>query len=335
MTRARVNVALNNIDVAFGKAIADGTYNPGTTLPYNTPTINNMSANVIGWGEVGLTAASEVYNYRRHSLSMGGSLKVLFPGAYGNTYLNNFKMTLDTTSGGNLVMRNGSGNLGIEYSGSSNPINDLGQNLIGGPKGVAFDLGLVYQFKHKDRNGYIVKLGASLLDVGSVRFNSNQATSRQFVINSSATVNPSTIGGSDFDAIIANLKSSGAVSEIPADSSFNVNLPMAYNFLADVNVWKPFYVTMNLQRRASDVANPRNVLGANYFTVTPRFVTRFFEAYVPFSFSEIQGNTIGAGMKLGPLYFGSSSIISAMGSTNKAVDFHFGIRSGFGKQTNK
>lgn len=333
ITRARMNMALNNIDIITGKAIVDGTYSSSTSLPYTTPRINNMSANLNGWGELGAVISTEIFKDVRHSVKIGGTLKGIFAGSYANTYLSNFSMTFDTTAAGRLQLRNGSGNLGIEYSGNSDPLKSVSDNLFGAPTGLGIDAGISYQYKNIETGKYIFKLGASLLDLGSMRISLNKNNSRQFTINSSAIIDPKTISGKDLDAIITNIKNTGAVTEQASDTSITVNLPMALNLQADVNVWKAFYVTLNLQRRATDELNPRSMQAANYLTLTPRMMTRFIELYMPFTFAEVQGTTIGAGFKLGPLYIGSTSLISAlMSEKNKAIDFHFGIRAGFGKR---
>jgi hypothetical protein len=137
---------------------------------------------------------------------------------------------------------------------------------------------------------------------------------------------------SDLDKVQSELKANGVIQEVnKTETEIEVKLPMAINVYADVNVWKPFFVTLQMQQRASSNDNPRNLMANNYFAITPRIVSRFIEIYTPFTFTENAGNMIGAGMKVGPLYFGSSSIISAIASESKQVDFHFGIRMGFGK----
>lgn len=332
ITRGRVFVAANNVDVALAKSIIDGTAVDGLTLPYNSPNINHMSANAYGWAELGLTGSREIYRDGGHSLKIGGTFKALFSGAYANTYLDNLKFRLFQDANNNLLIDNAVGNIGLEYTGSSDPLKDISNNMIGAPSGIAFDAGISYQLLSKDKKDYILKLGASLLDIGSMRYNLEKNSSRKFTINP-GTHDPSLIGGDDLDEIINNIKSTNLASEIPTDSSINVAMPMSYNFQADVHVWKPLYVTMNLNRSATHAESPRSMQALNYLTITPRLASRFVEIYMPFTFADIQGTTIGAGLKLGPLYLGSSSIVSALASNeNKAVDFHFGLRAGFGKR---
>lgn len=333
LTRARLQLGMNNLDFMTGKAIADGQLTPDATLPYTTPHINSMSMNVFGWGEIGGVFAMNLYESKEHTFNMGGTLKGILPGGYANAYLTNFKMSIDTISGGNVRMYNGSGNIGLEYTGSNDPLESIFSNLLGGPSGIGFDLGGSYLYKNKKSGEYILKLGASIVDIGSMSFNLNSQNSRKFTINPAAVLDPKTLQGSDMDDIINRVKASGVATEVPTDSQIIVGLPTAFNFTADWNIWKPLYLSFHMQQSLNSESNPRSIQAANNYSFIPRISFRIFEAYLPVNISSVQGTTIGIGIKAGPLYFGTSSLISAIISeSNKALDYHIGLRYGFGKR---
>jgi hypothetical protein len=333
MTRSRLQLGLNNLDFMTGKALADGELSKNASLPYTTPRINNMSMNVFGWGEIEGIFAMNLYESETHTINGGGSIKGILPGGYANAYLTDFKMTIDTIAGGNVKMYNGSGNIGLEYSGSNDPLQSIFSNLLGGPKGIGFSLGANYLYKNKKSGEYILKLGASIVDIGSMSFNLNSQNSRKFVINPSAVLNPKSLQGNNFDDIINRVKASGIASEVPTDSQITVGLPTALNFTADWNIWKPFYLSFHMQQSLNSESNPRSIQAANYYSFTPRVSFRFFEAYLPVNISSVQGTTVGLGIKAGPLYLGTSSLISAiLSESNKALDYHIGLRYGFGKR---
>ncbi|MCE2961938.1 MAG: DUF5723 family protein [Chitinophagales bacterium] len=332
ITRGRVYINMNNIDVALAKSLIDGTVSNNLTLPYISPNINNMSLNMLGWAEIGLTGSREIFKDKNNSLKIGGTVKALFSGLYANVYMNNLSFSLDKNSSNRVMINNASGQMGVEYNGSGDPTNNISSNLVGGPTGVAFDAGISYQILDKKPGQYKLKIGASLLDIGSMKFSLNSTNSRQFILNPGPH-DPAKIQLSSMDEFIASVKTNNVANEIAADSNILVKLPMAFNFQADIKVWQPIFLTINLNRRATSSDDPRSLQALNYLTITPRIVSKFIEVYVPFTFAEIQGTTAGAGFKLGPLYAGSSSIISALTSNNnKAIDVHFGIRAGFGKR---
>lgn len=333
MTRARLQLGMNNLDFMTGKALADGKLSQNASLPYTTPLINNMSMNVFGWGEIGGVFAMNLYNSEKFSFSAGGTLKGILPGGYANTFLTNFKMTIDTVAGGDVSMYNGSGDIGLEYSGNNDPLESLFSNLLGGPKGIGFDLGASFQYKDKKSGEYILKFGASIVDIGTMSFNLNSQNSRRFVINPTAVLDPKTLQGSNMDDIINRVKASGVASEVATDSLVTINLPTSLNFTTDWNIWKPLYLTFYMQQSLNSADNPRSIQAANFYSFTPRISFRFFEAYLPISFSNVQGTSMGLGIKAGPLYLGTSSLLSAIFSeSNKALDYHIGLRYGFGKR---
>lgn len=335
-TRARLQMAMNNLDIVTARALARSELIENATLPYTTPTINNMSMNLVGWTEIGGSFAMNLYNSKEHSFSIGASIKALFLGGYANSFLTNFKATIDTAAGGNVRISNGSGEIGMEHTGSNDPLENLGSNFMGSPKGIGFDLGATYQYKDKKTGEYILKLGASIVDIGTMSASMNAQNSRSFTINPILNFDPSTIQGDNMDEIINNIKASGIATEVPIDSVQTINLPTAFNLTADWNVWKSFYLTAHVQRPMTKRDNPRSLIAPDFICFTPRISFRVFEAYMPLSFSSLQGTSLGLGVKLGPVYLGTGSLLSATFSdNNKAVDFHFGFRGGFGNRKRK
>jgi hypothetical protein len=335
-SRARIQMAMNNIDIVTGKALASSETVENASLPYTTPTINNMSMNLVGWTELGGSFAMNLYDSKEHSFSGGATIKALFLGGYANAFLTNFRATVDTVPGGNVRISNGSGDIGMEHTGSNDPLEDLGSNFFGSPKGIGFDIGASYQFKDKNSGNYLLKVGASIVDIGSISASMNAQNSRSFRINPITNFDPSTIQGDNMDDIINNIKTSGIATEVPIDSTQSISLPTAFNLTADWNVWKSFYLTAHMQRPMTKKDNPRSLIATDFISFTPRISFKIFEAYMPISFSSLQGTNLGLGFKLGPMYLGTGSLLSAMFSeSNKAVDFHFGFKAGFGKRSKK
>ena len=66
----------------------------------------------------------------------------------------------------------------------------------------------------------------------------------------------------------------------------------------------------------------------NSYTVTPRIETKAFGLFVPLTYSALTEMNAGAAVKIGPLFLGSGSILTAMFNKSKQADFFFGIRFG-------
>jgi len=66
---------------------------------------------------------------------------------------------------------------------------------------------------------------------------------------------------------------------------------------------------------------------SNTVSLTPRFESKWFSLYLPLSMVENNGFQIGTGLRAGPLYIGSGSILSALTSDNsKGADVYAGIK---------
>jgi hypothetical protein len=327
MTRARVMFTMNDIDLNLGKSLLNTSVNDiASGYKINT---NSQSFSTLNWFEIGASGATSLLNSDRHSLKIGGTVKAIFSGFYANTYLSQANMNVRVDSANKTAYLSGTGTLGMTYT---NPnISDIAGNIMGSPSGFGVDAGISYQYKNVKTGKYIVRAGVALNDIGFTKFTLDQKNNKEYTVTAN-NVDVSKYISSDLDKVQSELKANGVIQEVnKTETEIEVKLPMAINVYADVNVWKPFFVTLQMQQRASSNDNPRNLMANNYFAITPRIVSRFIEIYTPFTFTENAGNMIGAGMKVGPLYFGSSSIISAVASESQQVDFHFGIRMGFGK----
>ena len=99
---------------------------------------------------------------------------------------------------------------------------------------------------------------------------------------------------------------------------------------------KNVFVAANLQLAMSSnetkAYNPRAV---NAVTITPRYEGKLLAAYLPINFSNLTKTSIGLGLRAGPLFVGSSSLISMMISNSKQMDFYFGFRFGFKSKKDK
>jgi hypothetical protein len=68
--------------------------------------------------------------------------------------------------------------------------------------------------------------------------------------------------------------------------------------------------------------NNDQVTAQNTFTVTPRYVTNFFEVFMPIGTNEISGFNTGVGFRVGGFFIGSGSIVTALLNDSKQADIY-------------
>ncbi|NIJ50854.1 DUF5723 family protein [Dyadobacter arcticus] len=293
-----------------------------------TPDINNQQ-----WGDfslvqqsysdVSLTYGAQLLDFDSHKLRIGGTIKRVFGARIGFVVGSADSYSLNPVAANSESSELTISNLSYQ-SGYSAPTrkNGLG-NLFNADKtgaGWAYDLGASYELGsywgkskevYDESPEYLIRLGASLTDVGSIKYRT--ADSR--VISGRAA--ESVIGQQQLETI-SDRGPEGFMSLFPAenDSIFrrDVQLAQAVHFEADIQLVKGFFLTLSKTKRfKSRDGQPLDVYMPNSFTITPRFEDEDSDFAFPITF--IQGNnrpSIGAMGHFGPIFLGFSSVNGLM-----------------------
>lgn len=333
-TKSFIKANIIDVDPNLGDAVSNNGIN---SLLAQTIISNNYNQrlNTTAWGEVGFSAARQIFANKLHKLNGGITLKLLFPGAYANIGAGNFKGTISNSLVNGLVLTDANASLNIAYSGSLsgnyNNVSDYTSNLFGSLNGMATDIGFDYQFLPNGKN-YRLKVGAAIKNMGSMTFkgNDNYSTNYELKISGNESFNLNKLDNAESIKDIEQiLLGSGYLTGTPQKKDFKVKLPTVLNLYADVKVVSKLNVTLFLQQRMKNNNANDQISSQNSLSITPRINLGFFEAYIPVGFNEISGTTGGLGLRLGGFFLGSNSIITALTSDSKQADIYFGTRFGF------
>ncbi|WP_395044615.1 hypothetical protein [Flavobacterium sp.] len=345
-SKASGKLDIVDVDTHLGDALV----NSGLNSILGSTTINNdynQRLNGTTWGEIGLSAATNLLNDSTHKVNIGATFKLLFPGSYSNLGLDKFNGTITNTAG-QAYLNNTTANLNITYSGglaeSFSNFNDYSKSVFGSLNGFSGDIGINYQWKDtpesnpkKNQNKYKLNVGLSIKNIGAMTFKDDNNFSTNYVLNIQSTINdPQGLNLNQFENI-DNLQqietiliNEGYLDKIEAEKKdFKVKLPTTISLYADVKLISSFYVTGFLQQKLNDNNANDQITAQNILTITPRFNAGFFEVFAPFSSSEISGFNTGLGFRVGGFYIGSGSIITALINDSKQADFYTGFRWAF------
>lgn len=328
------HITANVIDVNsdLGRAVTDNSLDATTAAAIITNS-GNQRVNATVWGEVGFSAARKIYENEKHRFNGGITLKLLFPGSYANMGAGNFSGNISYATG-NPVLTNGHANVNLAYSGnfadSFTDSSDYTSSLFGQLKGMATDIGFDYQFK--SGTSYKLKVGASIKNMGSMTFKSDDNKSTNYELDMAPGQelelaefdNAESL--SDVEAVL--LSHPEIFTETSETTDFKVKLPTVLNLYADYNIVSKLNLTLFLQQKMNKDDDNNQVASQNLFSLTPRVNLGFFEAFLPVSFNEISGTQAGFGFRLSGFYLGSNSILTALGD-GKQADAYFGYRFGF------
>jgi hypothetical protein len=332
---AKVKANMVNVDTDLGNALTDNTISPllGVSLISSS---ENQRASATTWGEIGLSAARELYNDGTNKLSAGVTFNLLFPGSFANMSASNFQGSI-RNEGAQLYLTDAQANLNFAYSGSLGDdftdSSNFTKFFAGGLNGFSTDIGVNYQWlDNQKEDGYMINAGLSVKNLGSMTFKDDNNVSNNYTLDITGTERLNLNQFEDvetIDDVEQLLLQSGYATLQKTRNDFKVKLPSILAMYADVKVHNNWYVTGYLQQKLQDDEDNTQIAQQNIFTVTPRYSTKTFEAYLPLSHNEIAGFTAGIGVRVGGFFIGSGSVLSAAVTDTNQADAYIGYRIGF------
>lgn len=300
----------------------------GRTLPEELLNLNHMT-----WTEYGLNYGQVIMDEGEHFLKVGGDLKYMQGYTAAYVYTDNFNYgLLDEDTSFSLQ-----GDFAYGYSNNFDKLLDgkMEKNSLGLPKpssksGFGVDLGVVYEWrpKHqkykfdmdgksnlwmKNQNKYELRIGASLLDLGALKFTKG-GLSRDFSVNINRKFDLNQFESASslfgFDQLIDSLiyesvnPTEWTAGEKDTSSTFWMQTPSALSLQVDYHIWKYFYVNATGMVNLISSKRQAKVKTANQFSITPSFDYAWFGIHLPISVNEYSGFKAGVATRLGPLTVG-------------------------------
>ena len=330
-TKAYAKLDVVDVDNNLGNALSQSIIN--SFFVGSTQINNNYNQRIIGtsWGEIGFSAARNLYEDSQHKLNAGATLKLLFPGSYANFGADKFNGTINNDFG-NLTLTNTVANLNIAYSGNLGDdftkFEDYAKSLYGKLNGVAADIGVNYQLKDNDGEHYKLNVGLSVKNIGGMTLKSsnNSATNYVLTVQGADSLNINQFQNAKSMAEVERiLLASGFLNKTNKEKTdFKIKLPTIFSGYADVKIVTDFYVTVFTQQRLKKNDENDQITSQNIISLTPRYTLKNYEVYLPFSHNEISGIAGGLGFRAYGFYVGSGSIITALISDSKQADAYVG-----------
>ncbi len=301
--------------------------------------LDNQEFNAVAaiWSEYGLAYGREILNTGEHYIK--GAIHPKLTLAAASTYFYADDLVLNFTD--NDTLNVGLSNIQFGYSNNLRDSTILtepyAQNLYKRAN-FALDFGFVYEWrpKHKDfvhprdssklvrhKNKYKAKVGLSVTDIGWLKFDRGT-----FAGNFAG-------GAVDWDLNNIDIEGIETFGQLMADTfnmtsnrdPYRLRLPTCINIQADYNIWKGFYVNMNSQMAFNQNNARLKLHSLNNFALTPRFEHAWFDLALPFSIDGYGNFHSGAGLRLGPLYVGSSDVFNfLLGDNVRGVNVYAGLK---------
>ncbi len=281
----------------------------------------------MSWLEYGVNYGHVIKDEGEHFMKAGATLKFLAGYTSAYVYTSNFDYGLNNAD--TTFFLKGDFNYGY-----SRNLDDVGGSLnsLGLPKmasklGLGGDLGFVYEWRpnfadhqfemdnvkgiwRKSQNKYKLRAGASILDLGGMRFQKGELT-RDLKVNKTVAFDINTFTGANslynFDSIVDSLTTFDPTSftkDPNSKDSYYMNTPTTLGLSVDYHIWKIFYVNasgiLNLNRKKDAHA----IRVPNQISITPSLDYSWFGLHFPFSYNSYSGAKQGLAARLGPVTLG-------------------------------
>ena len=298
-----------------------GYYDYKSVAPGQDYSLSQAGIAGMAWSELGLNYLfkAEIAN---GNIGVGFNLKYLR--GYESFFLrNNTDLQVTKMDFDSLTFENGAD---IAFGFTSSSVDEEAVNLQENGTGFGFDIGLTYA-SSEYMDGYGIKLGLSILDIGKIKFDENTENHR-ININQPFIFSPRNLEDvTDFRDGLAQLN-----EELFSDTTttfigatYEVSLPTALSLQADVAIQENLYVNTTLMQR---IPIGRNAIErGNLFALTPRYESRWISAFLPISVYNWKNLQVGIAVRLAFLTIGTENIGSFFGQQSlTGTDFYAAIK---------
>lgn len=278
---------------------------------------NKFSVNGNIYGELALTYGATMIEAGPHTLKGGVTAKKIV-GFYSAHIRNrdlSYRVIEDPERPGKGLFVMDKFDADFGYT-TQEPIQDgvglrkfLGGKMPG--SGWGFDLGFAYEYNaDEDQSGrYNLRLSASIMDVGTVRYEDRNQIKGYTILRTNKTIRQEdfdNVKGSD--ELVKLIESRMELQPGEAKSSFVTGLPMALNTNADVRLSNELFVNVSYIKDLRTV-NALSARQPTVFSVTPRWESESgMEIAVPLNWM-FGTFSPGVSVRLGPVFAGTDNMV--------------------------
>ncbi len=324
----------------------------GPQYPYTVASNANTRIAVNAWSEVGLSYGRVLKDKGAHFFKGGLTLKYLLGAANVYVNMNQIKGTINEDAAGDVYLANTTGRVAVGIGGIGLSEVDFTNIKQMKSRGLGADIGFVYEFRPdhesykmgednelmRDRNKYKVKLGVALLDLGKIRYTRDVSKTGEYAVDITGSERFyvdefSETEVEDYNEFFNSRPEYFTAAGKALQSTYPVALPTTLQLDVDYRLHRGFYAQLAAQLPLST----NQVYNSRYYssvTLTPRYEGRAIGLYVPINYNSLTHFNAGVSLRMGPLFIGSGSVLTAAFGNAKQADVHVGLHFA-GLQKNK
>lgn len=340
-SRVRSYVNVDGISGTLASQLYDDLQDPNASFWNQRFSNKHVSVQYMSWAEYGLNYGRVILDQEKHFLKAGVRVKLLQGLGAAYMYIDNLDYRVDNSDTMSFFHSE------VKYGHSTNFefTDSTFKYKFTSKPGVGLDIGVIYEYRPdwekykydmdgetnlwmRYKNKYKLRAGFSITDIGSVKFERG-TYSRDFT----ADVNYWNVRDLKFDSLPIKSFDDTIINRFTTqvldnEKFFRMNLPTAISAQVDYNIWKDVYVNFTGFMAVQRVKNVDKVHEMTTFSLSPRWDSKWFGIFVPFSYNQHQNFQVGTDLRLGPLVFGTNDLPTLFLKKKEAygAEFHFAIK---------
>jgi outer membrane protein OmpA-like peptidoglycan-associated protein len=334
-TRSRVFANGSDINGNLASAVLDGgTTSAGVPFTFS----NNTMVHTTGWTDLGVSVG-QVFSNKGSNHFFKGGITLKYIAGTADSYLSTTGFSGTVNGPGSTYLTATTGTLRLNTTAANFSDYKFKDFFKFNGHGFGGDIGFVYEWRPTadysqyvtDRfdNKYKLKIAASLLDVGRIRFDrsSNQAANYTVNIPPAGSFALSQFEDKSVKDYKDILDESPFFTGTSVGSSYRVDLPTTIHAEIDYMIGKGFA----LHAAGQFNTNKTGTLDLYYYdaySLTPRWENSMFSVELPLSYNELTQFNAGVAFRAGPFFVGSGSVLSALVHDSRQADLHVGFHFG-------
>lgn len=339
--RLRGNVLAHDIGESLISAAIDGINTDDANAIVNSG-LGNVKLYGDLFAEIDLSYARTVFENEMHKVSLGVTGKYLSGLYTARGIMNDLDAYWDQDAE-TIDIYSAHGSAAYYKKDFGEALDNLSASSFFGGKefgsGLGFNVGASYAYTPEDQDGYLIKAGVSVTDIGSIKFDEDI---HQYQINVNRThhYNTDTDFGEDpkNDDVLTQLKDeymgTGEVTE-ETGSSYTMELPTSLNVSVDWRALSALYVAVNWIHPMSDEAKTASPTG-ELINVTPRLRTGSSLFSLPVTYSaRYERVMIGFGAEVRGFFIGCDNLGFVVNDEFQGTNFYAGLAIKIGTEKHR
>jgi hypothetical protein len=347
-TRARMFANVVDFDSKLFEQITNGIAQD-PDLPYTISSNESMRFSFNAWAEFGASFARVLMDKGAHAIKGGVTLKYLAGASNGYMNIDRFNGTIDADEILQLpYLENASGRINMGFAGERIAGYEAKELLKMNGYGFGADLGFIYEFRPEAemqttdgvrlednyKRLYKFKFGVSVLDLGSILYKRDNERSGGYDLDIQNGERLyldelENVDADDYKEFFDDRPAYFIPFASNDDEEYNVSLPTTLQVEADYLINDGFYLNLASQISLSDNDTKFfNNRAYSWVSLTPRYEDKLWGVYLPVHYNTLTKMNVGLSFRVGPLFFGSGSLLTALFGSSKQADVHFGLRLG-------